>query len=436
MIDAEAFRAALSQWPTGVGVVTTVAGDGWHGMTASSVCSVSLDPPLVLVCLAEQIYTHRLVAESGVFAISFLAKDQTRIGEIFAGRVAGDRFAGRTWEPRQTGAPVLADAVGWLDCRVVHAYPGGDHTIFVGAVQAAGTPRRTAPLLFHSRAWGQLADPLPAEMTVADTGLAAVLQRRLQPNGTAPARVTRHDAHRLLAALRSAGVRTRLDIESLALSGIPPAVTDGNWSVVLHDPAQVARLAGARDGVVEVHAAAERPDLVTREIVNESRRRGLATVARISDAFAPARTSAVLDAVERLAGLGCTEIALDEGSAPASPLHVRNLLQEAVARARPTPLRLRLHEAYGLGLVNALTALKSGVHRFDVTLGGIDGGLCAEDLLFLATQLAITSPVDRAGLVSAATELERLWGAVLPGRTYRVAAGPALITADDEKGTP
>ena len=58
---------------------------------------------------------------------------------------------------------MLANATAWLDCRVVHAYPGGDHTIFVGEVLAASTPRVGAPLLFHSRAWGQLADPLPED---------------------------------------------------------------------------------------------------------------------------------------------------------------------------------------------------------------------------------------------------------------------------------
>ncbi|MEU5882469.1 flavin reductase [Spirillospora sp. NPDC047279] len=424
-VDAETFRAALSQWPTGVGVVTTVADGARHGMTASSFSSVSLDPPLVLVCLAEHVYTHRLVAASGVFAISFLGKDQAPIGDRFAGRVPGDRFAGQAWEARVSGAPVLTDAVGWLDCRVVHAYPGGDHTIFVGEVLAAATPRRTAPLLFHSRSWGQLADPLPAEVTLADTGLAAVLRRRLRPNGTAPARVTETAAATLLASVRAAGVRTRLDLADLELSGVPPAVTDGPWSVVVRRPDQLARLAGARRGVVEVHAGRGAEENDAAEIVAAARARGLGTVGRIPDAFAPPRSGAVLGAVDRLVAMGCAEIALEEGPGAASPLHVRSLLQDAVARARPVPLRLRLREAYGLGLVNALTAMKSGVRHFDVTLGGIDGGLCAEDLLFLAGQLQIPGPVDRAGLIVAAGELEHLWGAALPGRTYRVGATAA-----------
>jgi isopropylmalate/homocitrate/citramalate synthase len=84
------------------------------------------------------------------------------------------------------------------------------------------------------------------------------------------------------------------------------------------------------------------------------------------------------------------------------------------------PLRVRLREAYGLGPANALTAMKSGVRHFDATLGGIDGGLCAEDVLFLAARLGVAAPIDRTALVTAATELEAIWGSVLPGRTYRL----------------
>ncbi|WP_165958823.1 flavin reductase [Actinomadura sp. KC345] len=175
-VDAQTFRTVLGQWPTGVAVVTTTA-DGWHGMTASSFSSVSLDPPMVLVCLARGIHTHALVERSGAFAVSILGEDQAAIGHGFAGHAPGDRFAGQDWTAAPTGAPVLDAALAWLDCRVAHAYPGGDHTIFVGEVTAARVPRRTAPLLFHSRAWGQLADPLPESAVIADTGLAAALHR-------------------------------------------------------------------------------------------------------------------------------------------------------------------------------------------------------------------------------------------------------------------
>lgn len=413
-VDAQTFRAVLGQWPTGVAVVTTTAGDGWHGMTAGSFCSVSLDPPLVLVCLARGIRTHELVERSGVFAVSFLGKDHAAIGHRFAGREPGDRFARGTWTAAPTGAPVLAEALAWLDCRVAHAYPGGDHTIFVGEVLGAETPRRTAPLLFHSRAWGQLADPLPDEVTIADTGLAAALHRRLTASGTAPARVTRAGAARLLDAVRAAGVRVRLPLPPVPCSGGPPGPP---WSALVEDAACLARV--PRDSPVTAEIA-DGPD--APRLIAAARARGLPVAGRVGDVFDPARQAAVLAAVDRLLAAGCTEIALDEGAAAASPLVVRNVLQEAVARARPVPVRVRLREACGLGLANALTAMKSGVRSFDATLGGVDGGLCAEDVLFLAARLGVATPIDRAALVAAATDLEAAWGSALPGRTYRTAS--------------
>lgn len=410
-VDAQTFRAVLGQWPTGVAVVTTVSATGWHGMTASSFGSVSLDPPLVMVCLARHVRTHALVERSGVFAVSVLGKDQAALGRRFAGREPGaDRFARGTWSAAPTGAPVLGEAVAWLDCRVVHAHPGGDHTIFVGEVLTAATPRRTAPLLFHSRAWGQLADPLPDEVTIADTGLAAALHRRLSASGTAPARVTRAGAARLLAAVRAAGVRVRMPYP-------PDGAAAGAWSMLVED---AARLAEAPPGSGITAEIADGPD--APRLIEAARARDLPVIGRVGDVFAPARQRDVLAAVDRLAAAGCAEIALDEGPEAASPLHVRNLLQEAVARARPVPVRVRLREAYGLGLANALTAMKSGVRSFDTTLGGVDGGLCAEDVLFLAARLGVATPIDRAALVAAAADLEAVWGSALPGRTHRAAS--------------
>ncbi|MFC5751307.1 flavin reductase [Actinomadura rugatobispora] len=434
-VDAQTFRAVLGQWPTGVAVVTTTAGDRWHGMTASSFSSVSLDPPLVLVCLARGIHTHELIERSGVFAVSFLGKDQTGIGHRFAGRDRGDRFAGQPWTAAPTGAPVLGGALAWLDCRVAHAYPGGDHTIFVGEVLAAEVSRRTAPLLFHSRAWGQLADPLPDEVTLADTGLAAALDRRLRGFGSARTRVTPAGAALLLDSVHAAGVRVRVPATALpsavqAGADQPGADEPGaavprrpSWSTLVEEPARLPVLPHGAPIMVEV---TDTPGAL--RLIGAARERGLGVVGRVPDAFAPARETEVLAAADRLVAAGCAEVALDEGPDAASPLQVRNLLQEAVPRVRPVPLRVRLREAYGLGPANALTAMKSGVRHFDATLGGIDGGLCAEDVLFLAARLGVAAPIDRAALVTAATDLEAIWGSALPGRTYRLdrpASGPS-----------
>lgn len=166
-MDAATFRAVLGQWPTGVTLVTTVADGKPYGVTASSFTSVSLDPPLVSVCLARDAFVHDLLTTSGAFGVTILGKDHAEVGRRFARYdPAVDRFAGLEWETATTGAPLLATAIGWLDCSVRHAHEAGDHTIFVGEVLAAATPRATSPLLYHSRTWGQFADQLPDEVAL------------------------------------------------------------------------------------------------------------------------------------------------------------------------------------------------------------------------------------------------------------------------------
>jgi flavin reductase (DIM6/NTAB) family NADH-FMN oxidoreductase RutF len=361
-VDRTLFRSVLAQWPSGVSVVTTLAeADGDpagpngatpafgpertprrrpHGMTASSFSSVSLDPPLVSVCLGNHLPSRSLVEQAGVFAISFLGKDQADLGQRFAGMQPGvtDRFAGGNWITAATGCPVLGDATGWLDCKVVHAYPGGDHTIFVGEVIAAGTPRISAPLLFHSRAWGQLADPLPEGIVMS---------------------VLDHPAGGLPPA---------------ALADLGAAVTGaGGIAVTVGDPSELSRVGAARSAALEL---------------------GLPLIAYVADAFEPSREATVLATLDALATLAATgpgelEIGCVE-TAEASPLQVRRVLQDAVVRVRPANLRVRLRAHHGLGLVNALVAMKSGVRHFDTVREGAGGGLTATDLLLLSRQLGIT----------------------------------------------
>jgi flavin reductase (DIM6/NTAB) family NADH-FMN oxidoreductase RutF len=166
-VDAANFRAALGQWPTGVTLVTTVHDGTWHGVTASSFSSVSLEPPLVSVCLARTAFVHDLVLGAGVFGVTVLAKDQAELGQRFARfDPTVDRFAGDEWVTAQTGVPLLGSALAWLDCRIAAAHEAGDHTIVVGEVLATATPRTTSPLLYHSRTWGQFADQLPDEVVL------------------------------------------------------------------------------------------------------------------------------------------------------------------------------------------------------------------------------------------------------------------------------
>ncbi|QLY28785.1 flavin reductase family protein [Nocardia huaxiensis] len=148
-------RAVMAQWASGVVVVTTMRDGGErHGMTASSFTSVALDPPLVSVCLATDSTTCRSVRRSGVFAVNVLGHDHEDIGRRFAASGSGsNRFDVGNWSTATTGAAVLADAVAWVDCVVAACHPAGDHTIVLGLVRDAATPRPAPPLIYHDRTY-------------------------------------------------------------------------------------------------------------------------------------------------------------------------------------------------------------------------------------------------------------------------------------------
>ncbi len=171
-VDQETFKAVMGQWPSGVTVVTTTDAEGPAGMTASSFSSVSLQPPLVSICVARHLAMHDRLENAGIFAVNILGKDNVQDGLRFAGMLPDvtDRFAGITVTNAVTGSPLLAGTLGWLDCRLWATHNGGDHSIFVGEVVDAGIDVTTAPLLYHSRSWGQFADVLAHEVTLATAG--------------------------------------------------------------------------------------------------------------------------------------------------------------------------------------------------------------------------------------------------------------------------
>lgn len=134
-------RVVRRRWPSGVAVVTTRDGDGYRGATVSAFTWVSLEPPLVLVCLDRSGRMSELVPEAGVFAVSILERDQEFLAERFAGRapLPDARFTGVPFRLAENGCPVLDGAHAWLFARVVAAHDGGDHLIVVGAVDEAIT---------------------------------------------------------------------------------------------------------------------------------------------------------------------------------------------------------------------------------------------------------------------------------------------------------
>ncbi len=154
-MDEAEFRRILGHWGTGVAVVSTLRGDGrpW-GLTANAFASVSLVPPLVLVCVDLTSDTHADLRAAGVFAVSVLAADQERLARRFADTREREKFQGVAWRGEATGAPVLEDAVAWVDCRVWAEYPAGDHTIFVGQV-VDGDAGDRPPLLYYRGGYGR-----------------------------------------------------------------------------------------------------------------------------------------------------------------------------------------------------------------------------------------------------------------------------------------
>ena len=156
LLDTAEFRRILGHWATGVAVVTARTPEGHPcGLTANAIASVSLEPPLVLACIEHRSHTHECILGSGAFALAVLDDAQERLARRFAGDQPDPKFEGVAFREERTGAPVLEDALAWLDCRLWQAYPGGDHTIFVGEVLAAGT-RTGAPLLFYRGGYGGL----------------------------------------------------------------------------------------------------------------------------------------------------------------------------------------------------------------------------------------------------------------------------------------
>ena len=193
-VDPATFKAVLGQWPSGVTVVTTKDENGLAGMTASSFSSVSLAPPLVSICIARPLQMHARIEKAGIFAVNILSKDKVEDGQRFAGMLPGvtDRFAGIDVSTAVTGSPLLPGMLGWVDCKLWAQYDGGDHSIFIGEVLAAGIDKTASPLLYHSRAWGQFADVLVKEATLTPAGSeaqAAVVSNAFGPRGDQPAEV-------------------------------------------------------------------------------------------------------------------------------------------------------------------------------------------------------------------------------------------------------
>lgn len=143
------FREVMGRLAGGVTVVTALDGDGHpRGFTATAVCSVSLDPPLVLVCVAREARTPAAIREAGRYALNFLCSGDASSSDRFAAS-EGSKFEGVDWAAAPGGAPLLSGVLAWVECEVEFDVEAGDHTIFVGRVTAAEVEMANESPLVH-----------------------------------------------------------------------------------------------------------------------------------------------------------------------------------------------------------------------------------------------------------------------------------------------
>jgi 3-hydroxy-9,10-secoandrosta-1,3,5(10)-triene-9,17-dione monooxygenase reductase component len=151
--DADSFRHVLGHYPTGVAVITARPSAEPIGMAMNSFTSLSLQPPLVLFCPASASTTWPQLRDAGLIAINVLSARQEPVSRAFAARGA-DRFAGLDWSPGQNGAPLLHDALGWMECHVQAEYPAGDHSVVIAQIDRMGVHDAIEdPLVFFRGAY-------------------------------------------------------------------------------------------------------------------------------------------------------------------------------------------------------------------------------------------------------------------------------------------
>ncbi|HQV69064.1 MAG TPA: flavin reductase family protein [Thermoflexales bacterium] len=150
MMTPDIFKSVMRRWTSTVNVVTTQHDTVIHGLTVTAFSSLSMEPPMAFASINRHTRTHALITASGIFCVNILSEQMKNISDRFAGRMNNeDRFAGLAHHVALTGAPVLDDAIAYLDCRVVNRHDEGDHTLFIGQVVAAAVQHPDGrPLLY------------------------------------------------------------------------------------------------------------------------------------------------------------------------------------------------------------------------------------------------------------------------------------------------
>lgn len=166
-VDADQFRLGMRALAAAVSIITSTSAGHRHGMTATAVCSVSAEPPTLLVCLNKVTSTHAAVAKSGVFCVNLLRAEDWELSTAFSGMQSGEaRFKSREWTHLKTGSPVLIEALASFDCRVVKTVVQGTHSVLFGRVEQVLFGKKGKPLLYAEGHYAKLAslshgEPLP-----------------------------------------------------------------------------------------------------------------------------------------------------------------------------------------------------------------------------------------------------------------------------------
>lgn len=157
MVETQELRRVMGLYSTGVTIITTRDRHGnFYGLTANAVTSLSLVPPLLLICVDRKAETFAHFYDAKCFVVNILAEDQQALSSRFA-KSGGDKFTGVAYRIGQLGMPILDGTLAYLECRIVETHEGGDHVIHLGQVEDAES-RSGRPLLFFQGQYRQLGD--------------------------------------------------------------------------------------------------------------------------------------------------------------------------------------------------------------------------------------------------------------------------------------
>jgi flavin reductase (DIM6/NTAB) family NADH-FMN oxidoreductase RutF len=156
MVSEEQFKSLLGEYATTVTVVTTQIEDRKAGLTVSSFCSVSLTPPLVLICVEKEARTNKLLVEGADFTVNILRDDQTEVSQRFAepGLAIEDQLRNLNYSLPERGGPILTESLAWMTCEQYETTDGGDHVIYVGEVLEGQPETEGNPLLYYQGDYG------------------------------------------------------------------------------------------------------------------------------------------------------------------------------------------------------------------------------------------------------------------------------------------